>query len=129
MDKPTILAVAYAILAAVTTAIWPVILSGSKSVDLLRYALVVAGALSALSFGLLPVETPPSRDGLVAGTLLCLYQLFIYQSVTRGGPVMQSLVNCNVALIVMYQQGSPTALLASCSVIFSSVTLVMVTQT
>ena len=94
------MAAAAAAAAAVGTAAWAVLLSGSTYDDL-RYALIAAGALGLLSCAAIPPQAPPGLETVGFGALLLGYQGAIYVAVS-GGPLMQALINCNVVLIALY---------------------------
>lgn len=110
--------------AAAATAVWAITLSATPSIDLLRCALMSAGLISGLSFGVYPLHEPPAvMASAAAGTLLLLYQGLIYASVSKGGPVMQALINCNIALITLYKCRDPVSVLLSLGLVFSAAAL------
>ena len=123
------IAVLCATAAAVATAIWSVMLSTEPSIDLLRYASIVAGLISVVSFGVYPLQTTPAiLDGVTSGILLVTYQTFIYVSVKTGGPIMQAIINSNVVLIVLYESRNIASSMLSVVIVLSSAVLLLQNQ-
>lgn len=110
--------------AAAATAAWAILLSATPSIDLLRCAFLGAGLVSGLSFGVYPLHEPPTLvASTAAGALLLLYQCLIHASVSKGGPAMQALINCNIALITLYKCREPVSVLLSLGLVFSAAAL------
>ena len=104
-------------------------LSTEPSVDLLRYASIVAGLISVVSFGVYPLQTTPAiLDGVISGILLVAYQTFIYMSVKTGGPIMQAIINSNVILIVLYESRDIASGLLAVAIVLSSAVLLLQSQ-
>jgi len=95
---------AAAVLAAIGTGLWAIQLSLLRDAfDEIRYAFVGAGALALVSFAAAPPCGAPSWASAGLALLLAGYQCLICAAVSRGGAVMQAVINCNVVVVCLHR--------------------------
>jgi len=119
-----------AVLAALSTGLWAIQLSQSRGAfDQVRYALVGAGILSAVSLAVAPPCSGPSELSAGLALLLAGYQFLMWIAVSRGGAVMQAVINCNVVVVCLHRHffvepaERPGALIAAVAAAASSAAL------
>ena len=124
-----------AVLGAVGTGLWAILIATSRSSgDDVRYALVGAGLLALLSMFAMPPCHKPTELSLALSFLLAAYQTMVYFAVSRGGAVMQAVINCNVVIVCLYRHffvkaaDYPPALFAATVSAASSAALLSVCQ-
>jgi len=87
--------------AMIGTAAWATLLS----VDI-RAPIIVAGVVCAVSVVVVPFQHEPLASWklvLSLGTLLCAYQYCTFTAVATGGAAVQTVINCNIVLICVYE--------------------------
>lgn len=96
---------AAAVMAAVGTGVWSICLAqaGPAKGDEVRYALIGAGLLSLLSMLVSPPCHVPTERSAGLAVVLAAYQALIYMAVSRGGAVMQAVINCNIAVVCVHR--------------------------
>ena len=93
-----------AVSAAVGTGAWAVMVSQSSNArDDVRYAMVGAGIVSLLSFLVVPPCSKPSEHAAGMTFVLAGYQGLICAAVSRGGAIMQAVINCNVVVVCLHR--------------------------
>lgn len=99
-----------AVLAAIGTGVWAICLSRSESgFEDLRFGLCGAGIISLLSMLVVPPCQPPSTLSIGLSAILFGYQCLIYFAVSKGGAVMQAVVNCNIIVVCLHRHFFVTA--------------------
>lgn len=91
------------ILAAAGTGAWAIQLAHNSAPDDLRYAFVGAGVLALLSFLVLPPCQPPREASVGMAFTLAGYQALVFLAVSRGGSLMQAVINCNVIVVALHR--------------------------
>lgn len=94
-----------AVAAAFGTGVWAICLaeSGHNKFDEVRFALIGAGIMCAVSMAVIPPCTTPTERSAGLAFILAAYQALIYSAVSRGGAAMQAIINCNIVVVCIHR--------------------------